>query len=91
MACSPSWDEIADKPWLRQRARHRGARAPQRRSLERRLKNARVGAFKPIADFDWSWPKKIDREALDDLFALGFIADRPSTPSSSAPTASARP
>ncbi len=28
----------------------------QRRSLERRLRNARIGRFKPMADFDWSWP-----------------------------------
>ncbi len=30
------------------------------RSLERRLRNARLGRFKSIADFDWNWPKKID-------------------------------
>jgi len=29
-----------------------------RRSLKRRLDNARLGAFKPIADFDWAWPTK---------------------------------
>ncbi len=69
LAC---WEELADKPWLREvlaieeRERHK-------RSLERRLKNSRVAAFKPMADFDWSWPKKIDREAVDDLFAPGFI------------------
>ncbi len=27
-----------------------------RRSLKRRLDTARLGAFKPLADFDWSWP-----------------------------------
>ncbi|CAN93556.1 IstB-like ATP-binding protein [Sorangium cellulosum So ce56] len=69
LAC---WEELADKPWLREvlaieeRERHK-------RSLERRIKNSRVAAFKPMADFDWSWPKKIDREAVDDLFAPGFI------------------
>ena len=31
------------------------------RSLERRRLRSRLGAFKPIADFDWNWPKKIDR------------------------------
>ena len=29
-----------------------------RRSLERRLREARIGRFKPICDFDWSWPKR---------------------------------
>ena len=30
-------------------------RERKRRSLERRLANARIRAFKPIADFDWNW------------------------------------
>lgn len=47
----------------------------QRRSLERRLHNARLGVFKPMADFDWSWPKKLDRELVDDLFSFGFVRE----------------
>jgi hypothetical protein len=27
-----------------------------------RLGRSRLGAFKPLADFDWAWPKLIDRE-----------------------------
>jgi hypothetical protein len=27
-----------------------------RRSLERRLRAAHIGRFKPLADFDWTWP-----------------------------------
>jgi DNA replication protein DnaC len=46
-----------------------------RRSLKRRLDHARLGAFKPIADFDWSWPTKCDRGAVEELLALGFIGD----------------
>jgi len=44
-----------------------------RRSLERRLSRARLGAFKPIADFEWDWPKVIDREAVKRILALGFL------------------
>ena len=29
-----------------------------RRSQESRLRRARIGRFKPIADFDWNWPKR---------------------------------
>ena len=29
-----------------------------RRSLERRLAQAHLGRFKPLADFEWNWPKK---------------------------------
>jgi DNA replication protein DnaC len=67
------WEQLADKPWLREvlaieeRERHK-------RSLDRRLKNSRIAGFKPMADFDWSWPKRIDREAIDDLFRLDFLA-----------------
>ena len=44
-----------------------------RRSVERRLGRAHLGRFKPMADFDWKWPKKIDREAVERALALGFI------------------
>ncbi len=66
------YDEIVDKPWLPDVLAIE-ERERQRRSLERRLRNSRVAAFKPMADFDWSWPKRIDREAIDELFTLGFI------------------
>jgi DNA replication protein DnaC len=45
-----------------------------RRGLERRLSRARLGRFKPIADFDWAWPKKIDREAVESALRLDFVA-----------------
>lgn len=44
-----------------------------RRSLERRIKNARIGRFKPMADFDWAWPKKIDRPAIEEFLTLAFL------------------
>lgn len=31
-----------------------------RKSVERRMKLARIGSFKPMADFDWNWPKQVD-------------------------------
>jgi DNA replication protein DnaC len=46
-----------------------------RRGLERRLRNARLGRFKPIADFDWNWPKKIDRQIIESALTLDFIAE----------------
>lgn len=47
----------------------------QRRSLERRLRNARIGTFKPMVDFDWNWPKHLDRALLDELLSLQFLAE----------------
>jgi DNA replication protein DnaC len=66
------WDQIADKPWLRD-VLALEERERQKRGLERRLRNARVGLFKPMADYDWTWPKKVDREAIDELFGLAFL------------------
>ena len=66
------WDQIADKPWLRE-VLALEERERQKRGLERRLRNARVSLFKPMTDFDWTWPKKIDREAIDELFGLSFL------------------
>ena len=66
------FDQIADKPWLREVLAVE-ERERQKRGLERRLRHARIGAFKPMVDFDWRWPKKLDREAVDELFTLGFM------------------
>ncbi len=44
-----------------------------RRSLERRLSRSRLGRFKPMADYDWGWPKKIDREAVESALRLDFL------------------
>ena len=46
-----------------------------RRSLERRLRSAHIGRFKPICDFDWSWPKRCDRSAFEALLTLDFLKD----------------
>jgi len=46
-----------------------------RRSLERRLKDAHIGRFKPLCDFDWSWPKKCDKPAIEALMSLEFLND----------------
>lgn len=48
----------------------------RRRSVERRLKEARIGTYKPIADFDWRWPTEIDRAHIERLLALDFLAAR---------------
>lgn len=44
-----------------------------RRSVQRRLSRARLGRFKPMADFDWDWPKSIDRKAVERVLALDFL------------------
>jgi DNA replication protein DnaC len=46
-----------------------------RRSLDRRTTRSRVGRFKAMADYDWAWPKKIDRDAVESVLRLDFIAE----------------
>jgi hypothetical protein len=38
-----------------------------RLSLERRLRLSGIKRFKPMADFEWSWPAKIEREVSERL------------------------
>ena len=45
-----------------------------RRRLERQLRAARLGRFKPLADFEWDWPKQLHRPTVDRVFSLDFIA-----------------
>jgi DNA replication protein DnaC len=66
------WDEVAAEPWVpRLIAWEEEEQA--RRSLEYRFSKAKLGAFKPMVDFDWTWPKRVEREAVEDLFSLGFL------------------
>ena len=46
----------------------------ENRSIERRIKNAHFPVLKTLDDFQWSWPKKINRPQIQNLFRLAFIA-----------------
>jgi DNA replication protein DnaC len=46
-----------------------------RRSLERRLRLSGIKRFKPVADFDWSWPRKIERDVIERALTLDFISE----------------
>jgi DNA replication protein DnaC len=46
-----------------------------RRSLERRLAYSRIGRFTPMTDFDWAWPKRIDRAQVEAALRLDFLAN----------------
>jgi DNA replication protein DnaC len=45
-------------------------------SLERRIQEAHLGQFKPMSEFDWDWPKEIDREHVEELFTLDFLKEQ---------------
>jgi len=65
-------EQILQEPWLARVLQiEESERA--RRSLKRRFDNARLGTFKPMADFDYHWPKELDRELLEELLTCGFL------------------
>jgi DNA replication protein DnaC len=66
------WEGWATQPWLQELV---DAEEAQRkvRSLERRVRAAQIGRFKPLVDFDWHWPSRIDRELVEELFSLEFL------------------
>lgn len=49
-------------------------RERDQRNLAARTKTATLGAFKPLARFDWNHPRTIPREDLDGLMTLDFVA-----------------
>ena len=44
-----------------------------RRSLERRLRFSGIKKFKPMADFEWNWPTKIERDIIERALTLDFL------------------
>ncbi|MFM2153713.1 MAG: IS21-like element helper ATPase IstB [Pseudomonadota bacterium] len=76
-------DELASEAtrdqWTPQELLERVARLEaddrSHRSLERRTKRSRLGRFKPMADFDWTWPKQIDRTRVEQLLRLDFLRE----------------
>jgi DNA replication protein DnaC len=46
-----------------------------RRSLERRRRLSGIERFKPMADFEWSWPTKIERDVIERALTLDFLPE----------------
>jgi DNA replication protein DnaC len=69
-----NWEEAAAGGWVRTLLDWEDQERA-RRSLERRLRTAHIGRFKPLCDFDWNWPKNCDRAATEALMALDFLKD----------------
>ncbi len=69
-----NWDEYGKEPLVR-KILEAEELDQNRRSLEKRLKASHVQELKPVSDFDWNWPKVIDRELIDELFTLKFLGE----------------
>lgn len=46
----------------------------EQRSIERRIRDARFPVLKTLDDFQWNWPKKINRPQIQNLFRMAFVA-----------------
>ncbi len=68
------WSEIGSAEWVAQFIEWEETERA-RRSMERRLRRSSIGAFKPLADFDWAWPARCDRAAIEELLDLQFMAE----------------
>jgi DNA replication protein DnaC len=72
--------EAAQKQWTHvdYLARLIDSEAQRRHQLaiQRRLAAARLPCLKTLDQFDWNWPKKINRTQVQNLFRLAFLNDQ---------------
>jgi DNA replication protein DnaC len=66
------WEEARDQPWLPRLLQWEEQERTQR-SLERRIQSAKIGRFKPLADFEWSWPQHCDQRQMAQWMELNFL------------------
>lgn len=69
------WDELCSNAWVAELIDIEEVER-RRRSHHYRIRAANIGDFKPLADFDWKHPTKVDRKQIEALFSLGFLDDR---------------
>lgn len=73
-------DQAAREQWTHQQYLARllegeGQRR-QDRLIARRIAEARFPIIKTLDQFDWNWPKKINRPQVQHLFSLNFLKDK---------------
>ena len=68
------WERHSEEPWLRNLVEIE-ERTKKQRSLERRIQSSKIGSFKEITDFDWDWPRSIDKDLIRELFTFRFIEE----------------
>ncbi|HLG26438.1 MAG TPA: IS21-like element helper ATPase IstB [Paenisporosarcina sp.] len=65
------WDSIENADWVPKLLDWEESERAYR-GVATRLQKAHLGEFKLLAEFDWDWPKKCDRVAIEDLMGLSF-------------------
>lgn len=68
------WEAMVNEPWLPTLIEQE-EKARDEISLSRRSKAAKLGSFKPMTEFLWSWPKTADADRIQECFSLSWIAN----------------
>lgn len=71
-AAQAHWDHVA---YLTRLAAGEAA-LRRERSVQRRINQARFPVLKTLEQFQWSWPKTINRLQVQNLFRLQFLAEK---------------
>jgi len=71
-AARQQWDHVE---YLRRLVEGEYNQQHQRR-VQARIKGARFPVIKTLEQFNWNWPKKINRLAVQNLFRLEFLAQK---------------
>jgi DNA replication protein DnaC len=71
-AAAKQWDHLE---YLRRLVEGEYQHQHQRR-IQGRIKNARFPVIKTLEQFNWSWPKKINRLQVQNLFRLDFLSQK---------------
>jgi DNA replication protein DnaC len=66
------WDTIKNEDWVVKVLEWEESERADR-GVASRLQKAHLGNFKLLAEFNWDWPKKCDREAIEELLAVSFV------------------
>jgi len=69
-----NWEEYSKLPWVAELLVME-QKDKEQRNLDARLKEAKIGSFKPMAEFNWDWPVSIDRAQIEELFTLDFVTE----------------
>lgn len=73
LATKAAEHQLSPLDFLAQLIEGEAARREQR-SIERRIRDARFPVIKTLDDFQWNWPKKINRPQIQNLFRMAFVA-----------------
>jgi DNA replication protein DnaC len=78
--CEAAADQAARDQWPHTQYLHHLAlgevNARRDRSIQRKIRLARFAVIKTLEQFQWNWPKKINRMAVQNLFRLKFLQDK---------------